>query len=177
MVLNQIKEKSMHSDSSGYCIKSDGTRDKCNVEILSIMVRFVTDSIPEEHLIGLLELHQLDEEYITTQTLQHLSEVGFNADNIISQCYDGASVMSGVNGGVQAMLPRKLGRHIPHIHCYIHQLHLVAVHAIQSEPCAKRLFDLCSSLYAFFHRHYITQKYNGPSLKRLLEIRWTSHLK
>ncbi|MGH0146319.1 UNVERIFIED_CONTAM: hypothetical protein FKN15_016990 [Acipenser sinensis] len=125
------------------------------------MIRFVTDSIPEEHLIGLLELHQLDAEYITTQILQYLSEVGFNADNIISQCCDGASVMSGVNGGVQALLQRKLGRHIPYLHCYNHQLHLVVVHAI---------------LYAFLHRHYITQKCNGPSLKRLLEIHWTSHL-
>lgn len=98
-------------------MKSDGTRDRCNTENLSVIIRFVCNGVPEEHLIGLLELQQLDADYITTEILQHLSESGYSADNIMSQCYDGASVMSGVRGGVQALLQQRLGRHIPYIHC------------------------------------------------------------
>lgn len=34
--------------------------------------------------------------------------------------------------------------------------------------------DFCT-LYNFFHHHYVLNKHNAPCLKRLLEIRWTSH--
>ncbi|KAM3604844.1 uncharacterized protein V6R79_016961 [Siganus canaliculatus] len=114
-------------------------------------------------------------EYITSELMTHRSDAGYSADNILSQCYDGASVMSGVRGGVQALLQKKLARYVPYIHCYNHQLHLVVVHAMQSEPCARRFFDLSGSLYKFFQHHHVSQKYDAPHLKRLLEIRWTSH--
>ncbi|KAM3621706.1 uncharacterized protein V6R79_014779 [Siganus canaliculatus] len=175
MVLRQIRKRYENADSAGFCLKSDGTRDRCNVENLSVIIRFVSNSMPEEHLIGLLDLHQLDAEYITSELMTHLSDAGYSADNILSQCYDGASVMSGVRGGVQALLQKKLARYVPYIHCYNHQLHLVVVHAMQSEPCAKRFFDLSGSLYKFFQHHHVSQKYDAPHLKRLLEIRWTSH--
>lgn len=175
MVLGETRKKYENADAAGFCLKSDGTRDRCNVENLSIMIRFVTNSMPEEHLIGLLELDQLDAEYMTSEILKYLSDAGYSADNILSQCYDGASVMSGVRGGVQALLQKKLCRYVPYIHCYNHQLHLVVVHAMQSEPCAKRFFDLSSSLYHFFQHHYVTRKYDAPNLRRLLQIRWTSH--
>ena len=140
MVLGEIRKKYENADSAGFCFKSDGTRDRCNVENLSVMIHFVRNSMPEEHLIELLELQQLDAEYITSEILIHLSDAGYSADNILSQCYDGASVMSGVRGGVQALLQKKLARYVPYVHCYNHQLHLIVVHAMQSEPCAKRFF-------------------------------------
>ena len=134
LVLHEIKNKYNNADHTGFSIKSDGTRDRCNVENLSIMIWFVCNSIPEEHLIGLLDLSQLDAECMTTQILQHLSDSGYSADEIISQCYDGAAVMSGIRGGVQALLQKKVGKDIPYIHCYSHQLHLAVVHAMQAEP-------------------------------------------
>lgn len=66
-------------------------------------------------------------------------------------------------------------QYIPYIHCYNHQLHLAVVHAIQCDPCGKKFFDFANSLYSFFHHHYVSEKYDAPCLKRLLEIRWTSH--
>lgn len=72
------------ADSAAFCLKSDGTRDRCNTENLSVIIRFVCNGVPEEHLIGLLELQQLDADYITTEILQHLSESGYSADNIMS---------------------------------------------------------------------------------------------
>ena len=83
--------------------------------------------------------------------------------------------MSGIRGRVQALLQNKVGEAIPYIHCYSHQLHLAVVHAMQADPCAKTFFDLSGSLHSFFHRHYVSQQYDVPSLKHLLEIRWTSH--
>ena len=89
-----------------------------------------SNSMPEEHPIGSSDLHQLDAEYITSEILTHLSDAGYSADNILSQFYDGASVMRGVRGGVQALLQKKLVRYVPNIHCYNHQLHLGVVHAM-----------------------------------------------
>ncbi|KAL1279398.1 hypothetical protein QQF64_026071 [Cirrhinus molitorella] len=166
MVLKKIQQKYDTADSAAFCLKSDGTRDRCNIENLSILIRFVCNGVPEEHLIGLLELQQLNAEYITTEILQHLSETGFSADNILSVLF---------RGGVQAILQQRLGRHIPYIHCYNHQLHLSVIHTIQSEPCAKRFFDLSGSLYSFFRHHFVCQRHSCPYLKRLLEICWTSH--
>lgn len=68
----------------------------------------VSNSMPEEHLIGSLDLHQLDAEYITSEILTHLSDAVYSADNILSQFYDGASVMSGVRSDVQALLQKQL---------------------------------------------------------------------
>ncbi len=39
----------------------------------------------------------------------------------------------------------------------------------------QRDFSTSSSLYKFFQHHYVSEKHNAPNLKRLLEIRWTSH--
>ena len=73
-MLHEIKNKYDNKDHTRFSIKSDVTRDRCNVENLSIMMRFVCNSIPEEHLIGLLDLSQLDAEFMTTEILQHLSD-------------------------------------------------------------------------------------------------------
>uniref|UniRef100_A0A1A8SKG2 HAT C-terminal dimerisation domain-containing protein n=1 Tax=Nothobranchius rachovii TaxID=451742 RepID=A0A1A8SKG2_9TELE len=173
MVLKKIRDNYDKADDAGFALKvmELGT----DVENQSVVVRFVCNGIPKEHLIGLLDPSQLNAEFITTQILEHLSDSGYSTAEIISQCYDGASVMIGLRGGVQALLQKKVGKDIPYIHCYNHQLHLAVVHAMQAEPCAKTFFALSGSLHSFFHRHYVSQNYDVPSLKRLLEIRWTSH--
>jgi len=51
---------------------------------ISIMIRFVRNAFPEEHLTGLLDLSQLNAEYITTQILSHLQDGGYSTDNIIN---------------------------------------------------------------------------------------------
>ncbi|KAG2466055.1 ZP3 protein, partial [Polypterus senegalus] len=175
MVLGEVRKKYESANSAGLCLKSDGTRERCNVENVSVIIRFVRNSMPVEHLIGLLDLQQLDAEYITSEILFHLCDAGYSADSILSQCYDGASVMSGVRGGVQALLQKRLDRYVPYIHCYNHQLHLVLEQDMQSEPCEKRFFSLSSSVYNFVHHHYVLNKHDAPCLKKLLEIRWTSH--
>lgn len=137
MVLGEVKKRYASTDSAGFCIKSDGTRGRCNV----------------------------DAEYMCTEILRHVSDAGYSAENIVSECYDSASVLSGVRGDVSALLKKKLSRHIIYIHCHNHQLHLVVVHAMQEEPCAKRFFDLSDSLYNFFCHHYVSEKYDAPCLR------------
>lgn len=49
-------------------------------------------------------------EFITTQILEHLSGSGYNLDEIISQCNDGAALMSGLRWG--SGLVAKEGREV-----------------------------------------------------------------
>ncbi|MGH0161481.1 UNVERIFIED_CONTAM: hypothetical protein FKN15_047137 [Acipenser sinensis] len=70
---------------------------------------------------------------LTNLVLSELTNVGLSTENILSQCYDGASVMSGKHGGMQKVVQDKLNREVPYVHCFNHQLHLVVVHAMPSE--------------------------------------------
>ncbi|RXM95399.1 hypothetical protein EOD39_16925 [Acipenser ruthenus] len=70
---------------------------------------------------------------LTNLVLSELTNVGLSTEKILSQCYDGASVMSGKHGGMQKVASDKLNREVPYVHCFNHQLHLVVVHAMSSE--------------------------------------------
>lgn len=82
-------------------------------------------------------------------TLKVLNEYGLDTSKILSQCYDGAAVMSGHKGGVQALLQKRLNRVIPYVHCCNHRLHLVLVKAIKEISAIKQYFDQYSMLYMF----------------------------
>ena len=109
----------------------DGTRDKNSVEELSIIVRFVKDGESMERLLQMTPLGELDAQSMATKILSVFETSGFHVNRITSQCYDGASIVSGVCGGVQELIQHRLKKVIPCIHCLDHQLHLVVVHALE----------------------------------------------
>ncbi len=150
---------------SWYTIKVDGTRDPTGIENISIIVRFVKDNCNvTERLLSMTTTEKGDAQTLTNTINTELEKNGLSTSKILSQVYDGASLMSGKNGGVQKILQDKLGRVIPYVHCFNHQLHLVVVHAISTEPAVEDFFNVCNLLYKFI------------KLQRLLEQRWTGHL-
>lgn len=84
--------------------------------------------------------------------------------------------MSGRVGGVQVKLQELIGKVIPYVHCFNHQLHLVVIHALEADPEIRQFFDICGALYKFTRRPNISVIYDGAKLKRLLDQRWTGHL-
>lgn len=86
---------------------------------------------------------------------------------MLSQCYDGASVMSGKRGGVTATIQNRLNKVIPYVHCFNHRLHLIAVKVISEVGTLKQFFDVCISLHEFFQHVKVAEK--GKSIVRLLE--------
>lgn len=48
--LNKIQDNYEKVDYAEFCIKSDGTRERCNIENPSVMTRFVCKGNAEEHL-------------------------------------------------------------------------------------------------------------------------------
>ncbi|KAJ3593252.1 hypothetical protein NHX12_022114 [Muraenolepis orangiensis] len=74
--------------------------------------------------------------------------------------------MSGRHGGVQRLLQDELGREIPYVHRFNHQLHLVVVHAMSGERAIEDLFNICKVLYKFTRKPTVAAHYQGNTLKR-----------
>jgi len=109
-----------------------------------------------------------DADTLTTTIIDELKKSGLSTDKILSQVYDGASLMSGKYGGVQKLLKDKLGRDIPYVHCFNHQLHLVIVHAMSVENAVEEVFHICNLLYKFFRKPTISIHYKGQTLKQVI---------
>jgi len=171
MVKEKIVTDCLESDVGLFCLKCDETRDRCNVENMSVVIRFVKQGVVYERLLSIVDLKEVDAHGITTAILKELRDSNIDPSNILSQCFDGAAVMSGAKGGVQKLLQLELQKEIPYVHCYNHQFHLVVVHSMEAEPKAKAFFAICQQLYIFLRRHYAATIYEGQSLKRLLEQR------
>ena len=172
MVSNVVVKRA--TDAGMFSIMADETWDKQKVEDLAIAVRYVHDGVPEGRLLSILKLKERDAKAITAKIMEDLEVKNLPKGYLVAQCHDGASVMSGVHNGVQVGISEAVGRLVPYVHCFAHQLHLVVVHATKTKEVAE-FFDLTKELYEFFQRSKVTATYDGTTLKRLLEQRWSGH--
>ena len=70
----------------------------------------------------------MNSEALFTYIMKALREMDIDVSNCVSQCYDGASVMSGCNTGVRTRITDVNPAAI-YIHCHAHQLNLVLVNS------------------------------------------------
>jgi len=94
---------------------------------------------------------------------------------LVAQSYDGASVMSGVKGGVQKLVSDSVGRYIIYIHCFAHRLHLVVLEVLKASNHVGWIIDVCEHLYNFFRRYAVAHEHHvtgGQTLKRIMPQRW-----
>ena len=82
---------------------------------------------------------------ISNTILNELDSLGINTNKLIAQSYDGASVMSGATGGVQAIVKQKYP-HAYFVHCYAHQFNLILEKA---GSCDKKLIIFFADIQAF----------------------------
>ncbi len=81
---------------SWYTIKVDGTRDPTGIENISIIVRFVKDNCEvTERLLSMTTTEKGDAQTLTNTIITELEKNGLSTSKILSQVYDGASLMSG----------------------------------------------------------------------------------
>ena len=109
--------------------------------------------------------------------LNTLKENNISLDGMISQCYDGATVMSGCEGGITVLIRNELKRPIPYIHCFNHQYHLIVIHLVKLIPDVSRYFDHCRLIHKIFSHFKFKKYYEGKRTSRLLEQQWSGHLK
>lgn len=108
-----------------------GTKNSTGTENVAIVVCYVDQNCTvQERLFSMLTTNKCDALSLVNLVLEDLSKIGLDTNNILSLCYDRASVMSGKEGGMQKLIQNKLNRDVPYIHYFNHQLHLVVMHAI-----------------------------------------------
>lgn len=155
----------------------DGTHDPTWCANILIVLRFVNESYEiAEHLLCIAMAQKGDTQTVTDTVLSKVNKVGLDCSKILSQVYDGASVMSGRRGGVQQILQERVGREIPNVHCLNHQLHLVVVHVMPAEPAISNFFEVCNSLYKFCRKPAVALHYRGHTWNVFWSRDWTGHL-
>lgn len=167
-----IVEKVNSSDY--FTVFLDGTKDRNNAECLSLAARYYFEGKPVESVLGLETCDDLSAG-ISDVLLNSLEVYNVNTNKLLSQCYDGAPVMSGDDGGVQKIVQDHFKRIIPYIHCFSHRLHLVLITAMKRIIMIQIFFDQVMMIYSFFQHYKVRNIYEGNSLKKLIATRWEGH--
>lgn len=69
-----------------------------------------------------------------------------------------AAVMSGKNGGVQALLRQQYIPHAIYVHCYAHKLNLVICDVTKDVPYLPEFYSIISKIYTYFHTSSVTSE-------------------
>ena len=94
--------------AENFTIMMDGSSGKCWSKIEGIVARCINENgMIEEHAIDLKEAQDRTAQGLLELLISSLTKLGILLDGIASQCYDGASLMSGKHGGVQKLLSVK----------------------------------------------------------------------
>lgn len=179
-IVNGIKK-----GSDIFNIIADEARDIGKDEQMSLCIRYVSDCIIKERFLGFILLKDLDESLFDT-IHKFLVKVNLDITKCIAQSYDGASVMSGYNNGVQSKI-RELSKNVcRYVHCYAHRLNLVLVDAAKKVEVLNEIIGLLEAIYAFQssstirHNGFIqAQKGCGKIIEvtQHCETRWVSKYK
>lgn len=89
-------------------------------------------------------------EGLSSAILTELQDLQITPEQLIAQCYDGASVMSGNVGGVQAKINLYPGAHF--VHCYAHQLNLIIEKSVCQNKMVQKFFANLQAFPKFFSR-------------------------
>jgi len=108
-----------------------------------------------ERLVGLVRVADMSGKGLSnTRILKvRLEAVGVKLTNIVGQCNDGASNMSGEYRGVQAVIKIEAGDKAVFTHCYNHVLALVLERSASDIPLIVQVFTWLNTAYKFL-KHY-----------------------
>ena len=160
MLKTKITDKVNKAET--FTVMMDGSSDKCWWEIEGVVVRFIDeDGKIEEHAIDVVEAHDRSAQGLLELLTTCLASLSIPLDGIVLLCYDGASVMSGHRGGLQALLSIKCGRVVLYIHCFCHKLHLVITDIITDIPAIGDHYSLVKCLYDCLKLADVKQRCTG----------------
>ena len=85
---------------------------------------------------------------LSSYLLTTLHDLKLDSTRIVSQGYDGTSVMIGRCSGVKQRI-REVAPHAVYIHCYAHNLNLALVDCVKGNSYAREFFSLIQAVYIF----------------------------
>ena len=137
-------------DARYYSLLGDETEDVSKVEQLAIVLRYVdvqTATIYERFLTY-VPAESLTAESLAMNILTTLRNYQLDPKYIVSQGYDGASVMSGNCTGVQTRI-REVAPQAIYVHCNAHCLNLCLVDSTKAICEASEFFASLETVYSF----------------------------
>ena len=158
IMASKIRQKICSSvqNAGYYSIMVDETKDQSKQEQLSVVVRYIdhdsssgncTATI-QERFLTFFPAENLNAASLFQYILTTLEQYNLDPKMIVSQGYDGASVMRGHCSGLQHRM-REIAPYAVYIHCRAHVLNLVLVDCAKNNLFAAEFFSLIQSLYTF----------------------------
>lgn len=150
--------------SKYFSVLADEIKDISKTEQLSVMVRYYYSNTVNERFLGYVSCSELNAKALFEFIKKTLAACGINIQNCIAQTYDGASVMSGHQNGVQAIFQKEVPKAL-YTHCYNHRLNLVIVDVCKNIPEIEQFITLLQQLYNFVSRSTVHMIFFGSPEK------------
>lgn len=183
------KVKEEISASKFISIMVDGSTDSSVIEEEVIYVRLSRAGKVKVQFVGIQALEKADAEHVTDAVCSIMSAVSGIEDEwkekLVACATDGAAVMTGSKIDVVSRL-RGEKSYILGVHCMAHRLELVFKDVMKTNSLCRKVEDLLTSLFTFYHRSPL----NRATLKKSFSVlgmkplmptrvggtRWVSHL-
>ena len=105
-------------------VKVDETPDVSHREQMTAVLRYLSQTGIEERFVGFFDVSSSRNANVLSSQILGILDTNSCKENLVGQSYDGAAVMSGAQGGVQAKI-REICPMAFFIPCYAHILNLV----------------------------------------------------
>ncbi|XP_077331409.1 zinc finger MYM-type protein 1-like [Lithobates pipiens] len=182
-MLSVVKEHIIQeAQSSNFIsIQADETTDIATHCQLVLVLRYIDDkNNVQERFFEFISLHSANADSIATALQERLAVIlpGDQKHKLISQAYDGASVMRGATSGVQKKI-QDIYPNAHYIHCYAHQLNLIMQQATSQMPKVRLFFSNLGGFASFFARSPkrtdVLDKVVAHRLPTSSSVRWNFH--
>lgn len=146
------------------------------------MDRYYYNNMVNEQFLGYVPCTELNAKPLFEYIRKTLSDCGIDINNCIFQTYDGSSIMSGKQNGVQAISQSHAPQAL-YTHCFNHRLNLVIVDVCKNIPrTLEQFISILQQLYNFVSRSTMHTEFKelqnkylpknkNIELKRLCETR------
>ena len=148
VIRNKIFDKV--SENKFFSVLVDETTDLSKQEQMTICLRYVSKNQLREDFVDNVAVDNMTGEGLATSILTRLGQMPVDLSYMVGQGYDGASAMSGVFNGVQAIILRQDPSAI-YVHCSSHCLNLILSTACKLQQI-RNTHGIIGEVAVFFNR-------------------------
>ena len=124
----------------------DETADISRQEQVAVCLRFVYDGVITEPFVGFYDTASTDGESLFKLVKHVFQTLDLNLEELVGECFDGASNMSGAFRGLAARMKETSPQAI-YIHCYAHLLNLALQDTMTHVEVLRNALGTIQSLY------------------------------
>ena len=135
-------------DSGWYGIIIDETSDISRDEQVSFCLSYIANGSKKEAFVGFHATKTTDGETLYQLVKEVMNKLQLELQNIVGECFDGASNTSGVNKGLSARM-KECSPLAIYVHCYGHLLNLALQDTMTTVEPLRNTLGTIQSLYNF----------------------------